>query len=709
MKTKKLKICFWSLLFVFYSYCGIAQEEIKDYHGSYFPERLASIYFKGKVYLFSRDYFWGKNGALKADKRIRCKSFNVKNDGRPDNYAEHHDVANQDECEGTSLCACEYNGKLYVFYDYIIPTSDYKIREIRYKTNTDPQNSNWEPAGGKFATLMQNVKFGNDEEKPLFTAAVLNNKLYLFYAKRGESTIHVKVFDGQKWEDYGNVCSYNHKFYAISAQSVLTTENSPVIAIAIKTQDNILWIELWKENKGPRVLSYPCYNVPAEGDMQAVFGGGNVLQVFTNKKIYSYEIGDNLVRLTGNVDERILEYAPDLRATTAVATYVPENNKDIKGYITYFTARKRWDGINVDTRKSCYLKFIKSEKIETLSTQGSNFNPAWTLLGVVEGVPPFSRNKELEYFAPTSKVIFSKEKTESSSVSSNYSQSLSTSVGLDPKLKGIGGFSSLSSVIAKAHGVIETFKKDIEHTFDNTKGNHFGSFGFFIFEKPTFCVNQYTRFTVDGVNLGDFVFTYVSNVDLTFEEYELENPPLQGMKIVKETCVDSAVNEEFWRSCPHESDGDDLYGIVNLLKESIRGGETSIRIFEQASEAKKDSFSSQVELHLASIIGGAASSLSFAQESEHTASFGTGFSISASIVEPKEYPPPPRTILSMEMRPHLLKPKDGIPKASWIPDMYKNNKPWILTWQILKIERATGPSPKPSASVVIQMSEERQQ
>ena len=146
---------------------------------------------------------------------------------------------------GTSLCTCAYKGKIYVFYDYINP-KNWRQRYICYKTSSDPENIGWAPDGGekiKIAkrNLYMDVKWGNDSERPLLTATVLDGKLYLFYAKTGEQNIHVLVFDNQEWKTASDI-DCGKAVQAISAQTVITNkgngndENS-VIAIAVRVKN----------------------------------------------------------------------------------------------------------------------------------------------------------------------------------------------------------------------------------------------------------------------------------------------------------------------------------------------------------------------------------------------------------------------------------------------------------------------------------------
>jgi hypothetical protein len=319
---------------------------------------------------------------------------------------------------------------------------------------------------------------------------------------------------------------------------------------------------------------------------------------------------------------------------------------------------------------------------------------AWTLIGVIEGVPPFTYNGNdpaTYCFGYPTSVTFGTETSTVSTTKSTYDQTTTMGLKYEHEIEhfgSIGGGLSFANALSNAYETSRTLEGSISFDTYNLLGNDDGLYGWLVFEAPTLSVSLYSRYA-DAADVGDknkkledVVHISVKDINIVCDSYLLENPDsIEKSKGMKK--VNRSIDLTFWQDCPH--DGVDLFSKrMNAL--SVAHGLQSTSSLDFTENSTDVTSSTQTfNLDLSLILGSFSHEYSITQESEHTTTFSKKFSATAAYVDPPK-PFPDSYLDSMKIQPFLLKPEDRNTKADWIPDRYKNSNAWLLTWEIIDIE-----------------------
>lgn len=641
-----------------------------------------TVYFNQNTYVVGRFYssYWWSLAGYHGD-YIDC--FRLSTDastGRLGSFTRGGWVATPSTDSGLSgndVTAVVYNGKVYAFYDYINPANNNE-RFLYYKSTSDP-DAGWSPNGGNRISVATTLTPGyGSMSTPNMTiaAAVLNGKLYVFYTDRSNDNLHSVVYNGADWVAGPNFCTSGSvlgRVNAIAAQVVLTDTHKEVIAIfcggssssGVATFDGTLYYA----PTSTLAVSNPDTVQAAYGTL---FNGAlsNTLQVFYDNDLDFAEV--TLPGDTGNTGTITSHTGLNFKGS-AIIHYASDSSGNLQQYISALSYSYLGSSMSIVTCVSDYYKFISSHEINT--TESGVLPSSWSLIGVIEGVPPFALNNNAPGSAGESSVTYG-ESTESS-VSTTTTYGLSVSAGVSGKIDSVGGAGlTVSGGYKNVRDYDQAITKSVEFTWKNSGDNAEGAKGFLVIQKPTMAVDNYTRYAYDqSVELGLVNFTSVKSVDIEYDTYDL-NSPLAGMK-----AQPISSNYKGWYL---KSPGTtNCLERINSLSAVHGVGSTtsSIKLTSTSSVENDYDCSVKVEGDLLSIFK-ASGDFSFNLDSKSSTTLGQNISATLTLADPPSGET--RLVDKISVIPYWMAAKD-ISQAYWIPSGYSGSTPWCLTWSVASL------------------------
>jgi hypothetical protein len=619
--------------------------------------------------------------------------------------------------------AVVYNSKVYLFYTEDLGDRRFKIR---YKTSSAPEIS-WSPAedGHDVEAKGEWILWGADVGIKI-KAVVFNNKIYLFYWRN--AAIYFKAFDGSLWDSEQTVNHWSGSGKAIDYHpwfdaAVVTESLRSYIFLAAATKSD-------PDPKNPKLIGvridpghaihesariYPdwvAWNnfiafIPGsirrgyQGNVLQVFGCGSGAASYDHRRLeLDLETGSMHpwahVAWTGD---------PASKPTGAVLAALPVG---VDGSFRQVSVvhLNRWPvGGDPEIVFFVYLSdhFRVVRQSQPLNT-GDTTNPepaAWTLLGVVEGPPPFTFNGATPA-APTSTLTYgrSDSKQVSTLLQCGYSASVAGTLG--PESLSVGG--EVSAAAAKKDEVIRKFTAAFTLNLSNGGKNLDGAHGWLVLCKPTLKSRTFSRHPAlypdkaGSRELMQFIMVLVENVAVTFDAYELTRPP-KGMLVRQPT---SNIKEWTKNAFPAY----DLIQVnrANVLTASVRGGSSTVSLKVEKSRITTEML--EVGVKIKTKIG---QEKLFGVSSEVGVSVQQAMSEATTIedqvaAELAELPLPPKPgglyVKSLMVAPAWLVPEENATfkklgtRPYWVPTAVVDAQiiPWCITWRVDGIETAVDPA-----------------
>ncbi|MEM8637715.1 MAG: hypothetical protein AAGG51_02695 [Cyanobacteria bacterium P01_G01_bin.54] len=643
--------------------------------------------------------------------------FELTQEGKPRDLKKVSSALNVRQ--GRSIRAtCVYQGEVYVFFDQ---DKHWKY-EIRYKTNNDPEGKNWLPpeeqgastgliGGYKDWGIIRGI-FGS------IRATVFNDKIYLFYWRDDHFFYATYTKSNETWREVGRISpprvSTPPKHYPFCAVATVFRANKPVICFAAYTHERRDYIQISYISEDNKIEYSVCTRILdwAMWDNQFSIGYGsiksgqqaNVIQIFCNNsglknELRRFELNVDSCQASDWIDTGIDNFRGKLwpwpESTSSFCDVVPVavptiDGKSFRHYLVVLT----W----ADTRgrhpiRVHYLSSYASDlfecayESETINMADEGETGTWSLVGVIEGVPPFTRNGRVGNNA-TSSVRYGQSSTRQIEVSQSFQTSVSLTTGVGIKLVDI------STQIKDSFGTTTTmshsFTKGFEHTFRNSGENQDGEYGWLIILRPSIRNRNYYRKSQDGsVVIGEFAVTWVTDVSISYRDYKL-NAPYEGMIERQPSSV-----LRYWQNNQFPNYDKVSVHQVNTLTATTRGGSSNISL------AIKDVISQKVEGALELKLSAKAvikklfninSGAGFKFESKSNVTSVINESITARL---EELPTPPpieedQVIERLEVTPAWFLPEldatlePGRSRPHWIPDQFSQKKmiPWCLSWRV---------------------------
>lgn len=608
-----------------------------------------------------------------------------------------------------SLATCVYRGKPYLFFDSAKESDRWRY-DLRYKIASSPDDG-WLPAdanGNATGLSCSYENWGIWGTPPTLGAAVCDDKIFLFYYR--DNAIYYATFDGTTFREIGPLFSQNYEpnFSVATA----TRKGEPVMVFAGVKQGDNRHMHLSIIDRAGTVLStHGIYLDWAQYNNMFGIGHGSIVEAESDVvQLFANNSGDKLKGLrrawfnlndpghSAWFDTGIISNASPYAFCDVAIAAVPDGNagnfRQHLVLITNYPDAKipGGDGFVPDPHQivTAYSSdYFRCEHEGVADTKdGATEEPdAWTLLGVVEGVPPFTRNG-MKPTEMTSNVLYGESKAQKVTVTQGYETALSGSAGL-----GIDKVFSISAELTTTFGTTNelsrTITQSIDVTMANQDRNKDGSRGWLLVAKPQLLGRRYSRLTQDLTsNLGQYYVVAVKNVSVGIEDYKLE-VPRKGM-LVRKPSTDLA----YWKNVeipPHPSIVD--YDI-NALTATLTGGtvKSSLKITDAEKRTTKAAVKIAIKgkgtikkvLNLEGSAG-----FNYTTGLEVVSEFSQNISASLRLLDPKVE----ETIVTkLVVTPVWLVAKSGATldpskRPYWVTEEFAANGviPWCLTWRVNEI------------------------
>lgn len=673
----------------------------------------APFYFADRVYAVSNTTYGDFNKLL----------FSVGRLGESGQYI--HDSQFHMPIDGAArrYSSCVFRGEVFLFHEKPTGVDEF---EIRYHRSTSPAVS-WTPgtpegfrAGdhtGKYWTYKMYKHTG-------LKAVVFNDRIYLLYYRDGY--LHTMTStNGTDWVRQGTIGLAGDQMQAQFGACVTTRSNKPVICIAVAGSAKKLWDLQWfylddKGNVevGPSRNMYWTY-MHVENCISLAAGSlpesnenklqEHAVQVFGQYSgAWPWEI--HTLRRTAMDVETSKEAGMDVMDIAAVnrwyqiipcdaleiALPAPAKDKpnpgDFRKYILVFTMGS-WGTeaqyVGVASYESSYFEADQDRKyFSSAAGHTQDYRAYWTLLGVIEGMPPFTRNGNKP--GPSlSEVEYGRSEEKTWTTETTWEGSVVLSPGF--KQYGIEVSGSVKYLFNATAGLTTELKSSFATTFKTMAANADGSLGYLLYAKPTFSSRRFSELSQNRKNrLGDYTVLSVSHLDIGYDTYALSAPP-PGM-----TPRAPATDLRYWK----ESRGSDFYreypGLTRRTYNAMEiSSSTDARCTFSQTEKRTAKNMNGVELGLTTKFKeglGVDFGSSFAVKigTSWQSSFNEYVTAKLSPIPEKARPDAPAVEKLIVKSAWYVAEPDRLlpsitPRPPWVPDVHARQGliPWCMTWLVL--------------------------
>ncbi len=652
---------------------------------------LAGVNYKNKQYYFERHF---PNGgtiesyfvpSIKQLKEYRTINTNKKLKNVYGGYSGEKSIL------GEALATCIYHGKIYVFFDDY--NNNYRNIYVRYTTDPEEKASNpWKPVGdGTIESIFRS------QARVQLAVAVLNDNMYLFCSSQDNNITAFKYNDAEGWKKLG---SYKMKFLSIDCRTIMTETKEQVIFLAGCADNKLKTLifkfintEEWEE--GPtHELSYINQNY-LKMEYGSMFCNGsspkNVVQITTpymgKCRIIEYEIkgpyGDKGVfgkwRDLEFQKEKVEIYSDGAYCLVSRFLQLPKlpafagDKNPIQQRISLFSYKATVTELkknNFKVQEYASDIFGNFTRGHILPTANPKYKSAWTLVGIIQGVPPFSyNNAKPSPTIPLSTVSYgetyalSVTTTSESSVSFLFGMSgtkFNISLGMSYEL----GLSSILSLDC-------TRTRSTHINFSNLGSNLNGYRGKIIYLYPKLLGWECKRYPYAGDKLFDINFVETIDIDLGHCDYDLTDP-WSGME---KRPISS--NFKAWNLSPPDSKNE--FGNVNDLT-ATSSTTQGIEICSSRKEDITHTISNQISVEFSLLFMNLRNTHTFTKSTKYSTSISKNIGAFLKLPMPLSETTPEYE--SITIQPFWLVP-NNVKTAEWIPDSHSNNRPWCLTWRLV--------------------------
>ncbi len=596
--------------------------------------------------------------------RIRYSKIRINQDGTTEMVADsmgnttwNFPFTVKDSHSGMS--AVVFKGLLYLF----VTNKNDSI--MYYRTD----GTNWigpKPVGATAKSM--NIGWSTNVEN--LATAVMNGKLFLLKQNIGSGIKLMSSADGETWITKEIIFKNSDNTPPSSLALTTFVDNSKEhLLIGINGKNSYVTSICWDKNNG----LYNDVSIPA--------AKGNGISLVTGRVNYGTGIEYLPVQcLIKGTDDRIwiASYSPQ-NSTWFNLHAIAEmpNDKTYYGLPSAFSNFKyKSDGslvkqVWVSTMLMDNSTFglgiyrVKSEVLkntETITTKCDSFPSLWTLIGVVEGPPPYVLNGQSFSDLQDPPSVFTYGSSQSSETVNSIESKISTSISASvPLAEGVftAGF-DMSAALSDFKST--TYSTSYTYSSSVVAGEYKRSYSFFMV--PTITRYKYESFTPStGTATGEYEYVFavtgasLKPVDSPLTRFDpsditsyVGKDPTSYETISQKGfswAVQSPWNSEFTQSTSTEQTYSSSIGIGMSM---------------EIPEILKVSANYDLTL-----------------SETHTTTFGKSITISIDCPNPRSGHT--EDVKAFSGTAYWLKaPKDG--NAFWIPKKYSKQRPWCVTWSV---------------------------
>jgi len=668
------------------------------------------VYYNGAVYMFSpyHDGDWFS---------IRVAKLEYDSNGKLSKYTQLPELVNNNNTYRSYFVApVVMGGKLFVFYD---------VRDgsgqswIAMKSSVDPQVG-WDQAGN-FLSGIKVVRDRPDRPAP-FTATAQGNLMLLFYRMAAfdghQDTLVCSAVTGagaisESWaleHERGTTNQRVAEPDAMDAKTVLDDKGATCIVLGWLYSNNAYWLSriYFQPQEGtrrhPPTIDLVQNVVPAMGMagvtdihiMEACVGqsddttaANGITVVLADGRDSRNDVNMSLTQYAISAPHRPspymdkqsertvqLDHDDDQDYYTSICPvmyyYCPPGTRNLVQQcgVVYFQYKPFIFEGNFMWGWNCpNEEFVYKSAFNLDTSSAEKYRALWSLIGVVEGVPPYQADAK-EW---ATSVSFKQSQDDAFVTSESYAANFSGGV--------TGGKKNVFSVSAQytygfknVYDYSEAVSSELAMNF---KSDGDGSEGWFIISQPTIAFNKYARQARNGMVIDpDFIFSYVSAINTTYEPYALEHPPRGMHKRPKSSDFRN------WRMAPlnyamYITNACGGSGKLNTLKASNRTADSSSTLARKITRGSTKSSSHKIKAEFK--YGDKNNFLvSFGHESNWEQSVKRSVTIANAVTAAIKCS---ATNKMITVQPYWFSAPDN-EDPPWLPAALAGAKPWCITWQV---------------------------
>lgn len=302
------------------------------------------------------------------------------------------------------------------------------------------------------------------------------------------------------------------------------------------------------------------------------------------------------------------------------------------------------------------------------------YQQSWTLLGIVQGPPPWVDNGPGLVTATTAQIDFSS--TSGATATVTYGASVTAGGSGSEGVFDFGG--SASYALKKT--VARTRKFSVDQTF--TLNDSSGSTGLLLVSQPTISNTEYQVYSPDGSTYLHFSLYLIQVTDMvtTMLPYDITNPSAQAYSAGLTPLPKSTVLSS-WMAAPPALPQPALSPPA-LTSIAVAGSSSSF----SSTSSHDVTTTNKVKVSAnAGAFGFTASvGFSWSNASEASSSFTNGYTATIAPLVTHN-PAQPGDVTDVEIQPWILNTTgaSAAQLSGLVPTLYTGAMPWVLTWQVL--------------------------
>ncbi|MCX7002130.1 MAG: hypothetical protein NTV22_02515 [bacterium] len=381
------------------------------------------------------------------------------------------------------------------------------------------------------------------------------------------------------------------------------------------------------------------------------------------------KIGERSVQLEYDTDHRFDDY---VSICPVMYYYCPIGTRNLVqqyGVVYFQMKHDSIEGSFMRGWNSPNEEFVHKNAFNLDTSSAEEYRALWSLVGVVEGVPPYQADAK-EW---ATSVSFKQSQDDTFVTSESYAANFSGGITFGMKSK----FSTSAQYTYGFKNVYDYSEAVSSELAMNFKSDGDGSEGWFIISQPTIAFNKYARQARNGMVIDpDFIFSYVSAINTTYEPYALEHPPRGMHKRPKSSDFRN------WRMAPlnyamYITNACGGGGKLNTLKASNRTADSSSTLARKITRGSTKSSSHKIKVDLK--IGDKNTFMvNFGHESNWEQSVKRSVTIANAVTAAIKCS---ATNKMITVQPYWFSAPDN-EDPPWLPASLSGAKPWCITWQV---------------------------
>lgn len=321
-----------------------------------------------------------------------------------------------------------------------------------------------------------------------------------------------------------------------------------------------------------------------------------------------------------------------------------------------------------------------TSKTDTLSPeQKAVYEQSWTLLGIIQGPPPYVDNPPAGVTPTSAQIDFSQTTGATSTVSYGVSVSAGGSASGE-----IFSFSGSASYALK-QTTTNTQKFTVDQTF--TLGDSPPNTGLVIVSQPTISNTEYQVYAPDGsgtyLNFS-FYLVQVTDVVTTMFDFDITNPSAHTFSNGL-TALPKSKDLSSWQNLTLPTLPQAML-VPPALTATAAAGTAST--FSGTTEQDVTT-SNKVSISATFGVFGFSASVGFtwSNSTETSSSFTSSYSSTIAPIVANN-PPLSTDVTNVQIQPYIMQTTGATAAqlAGLVPTIYTGSTPWILTWRVLNFQ-----------------------